>query len=158
MLKDNRDIAYYGLSRLSPWKLGYGGVCRFVCILASWSSGLTRDEAAGLGAVISHVTTRLKADAPLQAASSTQYAMSTHPPAHPYRLYPAYCFRASPTFNTWVKLTANDVQGLRSEPDFQGASSAVISLFSDIACSTTYLLSSQSPYSIRALSRSYCSY
>ncbi|KAF2853127.1 hypothetical protein T440DRAFT_515855 [Plenodomus tracheiphilus IPT5] len=46
--------------------------------------------------------------------------MSTHQPAHPYRLYPAYCFRASPTFNTWVKLTASDVQGLRSEPDFQG--------------------------------------
>ncbi|CBY00419.1 hypothetical protein LEMA_P015490.1 [Plenodomus lingam JN3] len=45
--------------------------------------------------------------------------MSRHPPAHPHRLYPAYCFRASPTFNTWVKLTAADIQGLRSEPDFQ---------------------------------------
>ncbi|KAI8935425.1 hypothetical protein NX059_008003 [Plenodomus lindquistii] len=46
--------------------------------------------------------------------------MSTHPPARSYRLYPAYCFRASPTFNTWVKLTAADVHHLRSEPDFQG--------------------------------------
>ncbi|CAO2655715.1 Nn.00g045180.m01.CDS01 [Neocucurbitaria sp. VM-36] len=46
--------------------------------------------------------------------------MSTHPPARSHRLYPAYCFRASPTFDIWVKLTAADVQALRSEPDFQG--------------------------------------
>ncbi|KNG44767.1 ob-fold nucleic acid binding domain [Stemphylium lycopersici] len=46
--------------------------------------------------------------------------MSTHPPTRPYRLYPAYCFRVSPTFNTWVKLTAADVQALRSDRDFAG--------------------------------------
>ncbi|KAF2130652.1 hypothetical protein P153DRAFT_288630 [Dothidotthia symphoricarpi CBS 119687] len=46
--------------------------------------------------------------------------MSKHPPARPYRLYPAYCFRASPTFDAWVKITAADVQALRSEPEFQG--------------------------------------
>ncbi|KAF2193449.1 hypothetical protein K469DRAFT_550151 [Zopfia rhizophila CBS 207.26] len=45
--------------------------------------------------------------------------MSTHQSAQKYRLYPAYCFRASPTYNAWVKLTAADVQALRSEPDFQ---------------------------------------
>ncbi|CAI6326137.1 unnamed protein product [Periconia digitata] len=37
-----------------------------------------------------------------------------------YRLYPAYCFRASPTYDTWVKITAADVQALRLEPDFPG--------------------------------------
>jgi hypothetical protein len=52
---------------------------------------------------------------------ATQYDMSTHRAARPYRLYPAYCFSASPTFNTWVKLTAANVQALRSEPDFQGS-------------------------------------
>ncbi|KAF2021053.1 hypothetical protein BU24DRAFT_416727 [Aaosphaeria arxii CBS 175.79] len=35
------------------------------------------------------------------------------------RSYPAYCFRISPTYSTWVKLTAADVQALRSEPEFQ---------------------------------------
>ncbi|KAI4698649.1 hypothetical protein J4E81_005873 [Alternaria sp. BMP 2799] len=45
--------------------------------------------------------------------------MSTDSPPRPYRLYPAYCFRASPTYNIWVKLTAADVQALRSEKDFQ---------------------------------------
>ncbi|KAF2787101.1 hypothetical protein K505DRAFT_317273 [Melanomma pulvis-pyrius CBS 109.77] len=45
--------------------------------------------------------------------------MSTHHSASSYRIYPAYCFRASPTYNAWVKLTAADVQALRSEPDFQ---------------------------------------
>ncbi|KAF2203364.1 hypothetical protein GQ43DRAFT_390210 [Delitschia confertaspora ATCC 74209] len=37
-----------------------------------------------------------------------------------YRLYPAYCFRASPTYHAWVKLTAVDVHALYAEPDFQG--------------------------------------
>ncbi|KAF2258020.1 hypothetical protein CC78DRAFT_526948 [Lojkania enalia] len=45
--------------------------------------------------------------------------MSTHQSAPSYRLFPAYCFRASPTYNTWVKLTAADIQALRTEPDFQ---------------------------------------
>ncbi|KAF2036510.1 hypothetical protein EK21DRAFT_83473 [Setomelanomma holmii] len=44
--------------------------------------------------------------------------MSTHPPARLYRLYPAYCFHASPTYDTWVKVTAADVQSLRREPKF----------------------------------------
>ncbi|KAH7083085.1 hypothetical protein BKA63DRAFT_142902 [Paraphoma chrysanthemicola] len=46
--------------------------------------------------------------------------MSTHPTARPYRLYPAYCFQTSPTFNTWVKITAADVQSLRREPEYPG--------------------------------------
>ncbi|KZM26068.1 uncharacterized protein EKO05_0005846 [Ascochyta rabiei] len=46
--------------------------------------------------------------------------MSKHPTTRPYRLYPAYCFQASPTYDAWVKLTAADVRTLRSEPDFQG--------------------------------------
>jgi len=46
--------------------------------------------------------------------------MSMHPPPRPYRLYPAYCFRASPTFNTWVKVTAADVRDLRTEKEFEG--------------------------------------
>ncbi|KAF2874340.1 hypothetical protein BDV95DRAFT_604524 [Massariosphaeria phaeospora] len=45
--------------------------------------------------------------------------MSTHLSASGYRLYPAYCFRASSTYNAWVKLTAADVQALRTEPGFQ---------------------------------------
>ncbi|XP_014557171.1 hypothetical protein COCVIDRAFT_37283 [Bipolaris victoriae FI3] len=46
--------------------------------------------------------------------------MSTLRPTRLYRLYPAYCFGASPTFNTWVKLTVADVHALRSEKDFEG--------------------------------------
>ncbi|KAJ8118596.1 hypothetical protein OPT61_g483 [Boeremia exigua] len=48
--------------------------------------------------------------------------MSKHPTKRPYRLYPAYCFQSSPTYNAWVKLTAVDVHALRSEPEFQGQS------------------------------------
>ncbi|KAK3210062.1 hypothetical protein GRF29_44g1522533 [Pseudopithomyces chartarum] len=44
--------------------------------------------------------------------------MSTHRPTQDYRLYPAFCFQVSPTFNDWVKMTAADVQQLRREPDF----------------------------------------
>ncbi|KAF1911057.1 hypothetical protein BDU57DRAFT_485452 [Ampelomyces quisqualis] len=44
--------------------------------------------------------------------------MSTHPPTRSYRLYPAYCFRASPTYDAWVKISIADVQALRSEPNF----------------------------------------
>ncbi|KAF2830811.1 hypothetical protein CC86DRAFT_283889 [Ophiobolus disseminans] len=46
--------------------------------------------------------------------------MSTHQPAREYRIYPAYCFCNSPTYDTWVKITAADVQGLRTESQFQG--------------------------------------
>ncbi|CAA9956442.1 hypothetical protein P3342_000063 [Pyrenophora teres f. teres] len=46
--------------------------------------------------------------------------MSMHPPTRPYRLYPAYCFRVSPTFNTWVKITAADVRALQTEKGFEG--------------------------------------
>ena len=35
-------------------------------------------------------------------------------------IYPAYCFGASPTYNKWVKLTAADVQGLRTQSGFEG--------------------------------------
>ncbi|KAJ4989725.1 OB-fold nucleic acid binding domain-containing protein [Stagonosporopsis vannaccii] len=48
--------------------------------------------------------------------------MSKHQRTRPYRLYPAYCFQSSPTYDAWVKLTAADVHALRSEPDFQGQS------------------------------------
>ncbi|KAH5581795.1 hypothetical protein HBI24_129810 [Parastagonospora nodorum] len=44
--------------------------------------------------------------------------MSTLPPVRPYRIYPAYCFRASPTYDAWVKLTAADVQALCRQPEF----------------------------------------
>ncbi|KAI0625889.1 OB-fold nucleic acid binding domain [Pyrenophora tritici-repentis] len=46
--------------------------------------------------------------------------MSMQPPTRPYRLYPAYCFRASPTFNIWAKITAADVQALQTEKGFEG--------------------------------------
>ncbi|KAF2841853.1 hypothetical protein M501DRAFT_1013239 [Patellaria atrata CBS 101060] len=36
------------------------------------------------------------------------------------QIYPAYCFNASPTYNTWVKVTAADVHGLRVESGFEG--------------------------------------
>ncbi|KAF2468644.1 uncharacterized protein BDR25DRAFT_290439 [Lindgomyces ingoldianus] len=45
--------------------------------------------------------------------------MSTHQSAAKYRIYPAYCFTASPTYNVWVKLTAADVQALRTEPQYR---------------------------------------
>ncbi|KAF2744659.1 hypothetical protein M011DRAFT_460698 [Sporormia fimetaria CBS 119925] len=35
-----------------------------------------------------------------------------------YRIYPAYCFRSSPTYNTWVKLSISDTHGLRDDNDF----------------------------------------
>jgi hypothetical protein len=34
--------------------------------------------------------------------------------------YPAYCFRASPTHFTWVKITAADIQRLKSRREFEG--------------------------------------
>jgi hypothetical protein len=49
--------------------------------------------------------------------------MSTQQPERPYRLYPAYCFGSSPTYDTWVKITSADVQALHTEPDFQGSNS-----------------------------------
>jgi hypothetical protein len=55
--------------------------------------------------------------------------MSTHPPARPYRLYPAYYYSASPTYDAWVKLTIADVQALRSEREFPGNCSEEVLLF-----------------------------
>lgn len=55
---------------------------------------------------------------PSSIVTLQQHDMSTHLPATKYRLYPAYCFRASPTFNTWVKLTAANIHALRAEPEF----------------------------------------
>ncbi|KAF1957072.1 hypothetical protein CC80DRAFT_491909, partial [Byssothecium circinans] len=46
--------------------------------------------------------------------------MSIHQPTtQDYRIWPAYCFPKSHTYKDWVKLTAADVQALRSEPAFQ---------------------------------------
>ncbi|KAF2274091.1 uncharacterized protein EI97DRAFT_382203 [Westerdykella ornata] len=45
--------------------------------------------------------------------------MSTHISPN-YKLYPAYCFRISPTYDAWVKMTAADVQALQTVPEFQG--------------------------------------
>ncbi|KAF2449653.1 hypothetical protein P171DRAFT_405085 [Karstenula rhodostoma CBS 690.94] len=45
--------------------------------------------------------------------------MSTPHSAPNYRLYPAWCFQASPTYNEWVKITAADVQLLRKDPEFK---------------------------------------
>ena len=46
--------------------------------------------------------------------------MASRPPPAPapaFNFYPAYCHRASPTYFTWVKLTASDVHSvLRSRP------------------------------------------
>ncbi|KAF3037853.1 hypothetical protein E8E12_008770 [Didymella heteroderae] len=45
--------------------------------------------------------------------------MSKQPSERPCRLYPAYCFPYSPTYNGWVKLAAADVHALWSEEGFQ---------------------------------------
>jgi hypothetical protein len=37
-----------------------------------------------------------------------------------HSIYPAYTFSASPTWFAWVKLTAADIHGLRTEPAFHG--------------------------------------
>jgi hypothetical protein len=55
--------------------------------------------------------------------------MSTHVSARPYRLYPAYCFRVSPTYDTWVKLTAADVQALCAEPEFPGNGNTISNVY-----------------------------
>jgi hypothetical protein len=62
-------------------------------------------------------------------ASLTQHDMSTHLPARPYRLYPAYYYSASPTYDAWVKLTIADVQALRSEREFPGDCCKNVPLF-----------------------------
>ncbi|KAF2643536.1 hypothetical protein P280DRAFT_515933 [Massarina eburnea CBS 473.64] len=47
--------------------------------------------------------------------------MSTHQPTtKTFRIYPAYCFRVSPTWDGWVRLSAADVHALRTEPEFKG--------------------------------------
>jgi hypothetical protein len=66
--------------------------------------------------------------------SPTQHDMSTHSPARPYRLYPAYYFGASPTYDAWVKLTIADVQALRSEPEFPGNSWNMMLYFAADSC------------------------
>ncbi|MCJ1367673.1 hypothetical protein MMC16_006807 [Acarospora aff. strigata] len=38
----------------------------------------------------------------------------------PLTFYPAYCFSQSPTFHTWVKLTAADVHALKAREGFEG--------------------------------------
>ncbi|KAL9117419.1 MAG: hypothetical protein Q9187_006044 [Circinaria calcarea] len=49
------------------------------------------------------------------------------------KFYPAYCFPASSTFNTWVKLTAKDVHGLNKRKGFEGTlTSPYIALLYDI--------------------------
>ncbi|KAF2812244.1 uncharacterized protein BDZ99DRAFT_474447 [Mytilinidion resinicola] len=37
-------------------------------------------------------------------------------------IYPAFYFRASPTYNDWAKLTVRDVHGLRTVPEFEAQS------------------------------------
>ncbi|KAL8710321.1 MAG: hypothetical protein Q9220_005091 [cf. Caloplaca sp. 1 TL-2023] len=41
-------------------------------------------------------------------------------PSGPLVFYPSYCFALSPTFNTWVRLTAADVHGLVARTGFEG--------------------------------------
>ncbi len=46
---------------------------------------------------------------------------STGPPSHQLTFYPAFCYKASPTYFTWVKLTASDIHHSlrhRPQPDF----------------------------------------
>lgn len=39
-----------------------------------------------------------------------------------HQIYPAKYFTASPTYNTWVKITAADILALRHETGFEGGS------------------------------------
>jgi hypothetical protein len=66
------------------------------------------------------------AASPLRTHHQQQHDMSTHSTAHPYQKYPAYCFHASPTYDTWVKLTAADVQALEPDPNFQGSEQSML--------------------------------
>ena len=51
----------------------------------------------------------------------TTLSSAKHPP-----IYPAYCFKVSPTFNVWVKLTAAGVHRLRAEPGYEGNPSKLV--------------------------------
>ncbi|OCK78360.1 hypothetical protein K432DRAFT_302162 [Lepidopterella palustris CBS 459.81] len=46
--------------------------------------------------------------------------MTTLPSISSHPIYPAYCFRVSPTYNAWVKLTIADVHTLRAEHGYEG--------------------------------------
>ncbi|MCJ1314494.1 hypothetical protein MMC25_008176 [Agyrium rufum] len=46
--------------------------------------------------------------------------MPWHPLQRDLTFYPAYCFNVSPTYNTWVKITAADVHNLYELPEHQG--------------------------------------
>lgn len=91
-------------------------------------------------------------DVPHRLAS--HHDMSTHRPKQDYRLYPAFCFQVSPTFNDWVKMTAADVQQLRREPDFMSSKSATRTPPTSLPpllthpSSSPHLLLSQSSYPI----------
>jgi len=83
-----------------------------------------------------------------------------------YQIYPAYTFRASPTFFTWVKLTAADIHQLRTEKGFEGrvllimiifTSKRIVRLPSRCAGRSGPLLPPQSPHSIRQSHRPDCS-
>lgn len=97
-------------------------------------------------------------DVPHRLAS--HHDMSTHRPTQDYRLYPAFCFQVSPTFNDWVKMTAADVQQLRREPDFMSSKSATRTLPTSLPpllthpSSSPHLLLSQSSYPIHTPRRS----
>lgn len=45
---------------------------------------------------------------------------SKHDKQQEWKQYPASCFDASPTYNTWVKITAADLHVLRQEKGFEG--------------------------------------
>ena len=47
-------------------------------------------------------------------------AMTSSNDPLPLTFYPAYCFSQSPTFHTWVKLTAADVHALKAREGFEG--------------------------------------
>lgn len=43
-----------------------------------------------------------------------------NPFPNPLTFYPSYCYPLSPTYNTWVRLTAADVHALRERVGYEG--------------------------------------
>jgi hypothetical protein len=92
--------------------------------------------------------------------SNHDNAMTTQPLPE-FQIYPAYTFRASPTFFAWVKLTAADIHQLRTEKGFEGripvsTSTTIIRLPSRCVVRPGPLLPLQSPRAIRQSHRCDC--
>lgn len=57
---------------------------------------------------------------PSISPSINEHAMNNSNEPVPLKYYPAYCFSVSPTFHTWVKVTAADVHALKTREGFEG--------------------------------------